>query len=417
MKKNNDIIRVLKHSPDYRKLLATTTVTGLTTWGSFISMLVLLGKITDNGLQLGTLWAVSGLVPIAMSFILGGLIDRMDTKKIIVVSELLKSPLYALFILVPVFDGWAAWIFFFVIRFFIGVLSSLTAVARQTIIPEIMEEEDLIIANSLNFSLNSLIRLIGAASGGVLVTLLNLNVFWILTSLSFIYAGITMWTLNLKNSQIKPKERNFLSELKIGLSVVKKQIYIRYVLLFALTGGLIAGSFNLMIQQMVNHIYHVPPIGISMLYVGEGLTSVILGLWIANNKIFFKNIHRYGYSYILMGLTWAVFGLSNNLFEGTFIMVLHAFVGGFIVPFERHVMQTHVESNLRGRVFGLWNTCSMVSVQFGAFLTGIIIQYLGLRSVTPLAALLEIVLGIVFFFRFRGKKLAFTNQESFTSSS
>ncbi|KWZ76351.1 hypothetical protein HMPREF3213_03847, partial [Heyndrickxia coagulans] len=101
------------------------------------------------------------------------------------------------------------------------------------IIPEIMKEEDLIITNSLNFSLNSLIRLIGAASGGVLVTLLNLNVFWILTSLSFIYAGITMWTLNLQNSKIKPKERNFLSELKIGLSVVKKQIYIRYVLLFA----------------------------------------------------------------------------------------------------------------------------------------------------------------------------------------
>ncbi|MEE8691000.1 MAG: MFS transporter, partial [Heyndrickxia coagulans] len=85
--------------------------------------------------------------------------------------------------------------------------------------------------------------------------------------------------------------------------------------------------------------------------------------------------------------------------------------------FERHVMQTHVESNLRGRVFGLWNTCSMVSMQFGAFLTGVIIQYLGLRSVTPLAALLEIVLGVVFFFRFRGKKLTFTNQESFSSSS
>ncbi|KWZ80234.1 hypothetical protein HMPREF3213_02344, partial [Heyndrickxia coagulans] len=54
---------------------------------------------------------------------------------------------------------------------------------------------------------------------------------------------------------------------------------------------------------------------------------------------------------------------------------------------------------------------------FGAFLTGVIIQYLGLRSVTPLAALLEIVLGVVFFFRFRGKKLTFTNQESFSSSS
>mgnify|MGYP000959914207 FL=1 len=230
MKKNNEILSILKNNVDYRKLLTTTSITGLASWGSFISMLILLGQITDNGIQLGTLWAVSGLVPIAMSFILGGIVDRLDTKKVIVYCELLKSPLYLLFILVPMLDGWAAWILFFMIRFFIGILTSLTTVARQTIIPEIMKEEELIVANSLNFTLNSSIRLLGAASGGVLVTLLDLNFFWLLTSISFIYSGIVMATIKLKNSKIKTSERNFLKELLVGLSIAKKQIYVRYVL-------------------------------------------------------------------------------------------------------------------------------------------------------------------------------------------
>ncbi|KWZ83159.1 hypothetical protein HMPREF3213_01352, partial [Heyndrickxia coagulans] len=52
---------------------------------------------------------------------------------------------------------------------------------------------------------------------------------------------------------------------------------------------------------------------------------------------------------------------------------------------------------------------------FGAFLTGVIIQYLGLRPVTALTAFLEIVLGIMFLIRFRGKKLTLKNQEGFTS--
>lgn len=416
MKENNEIIRILKSYSDYRKLLITSSITGLTTWGSFITMLLLIGQITNTGLELGTLWAVSGLIPIAMSFFLGGMVDRIDTKKIIVTCEILKSPLYLLFIVVPILDGWTAWILFFMIRFFIGILSSLTTIARQTIIPEIIKEKDLIVANSLNFTLSSSIRLIGAASGGILVTLMNLNFFWILTSISFLYAGITMATLNLKKTKIKPRERHFLKELKVGISVAKKQIYIRYVLLFALTGGLIIGSFNLMIQQMVNRIYHFPAVGLSLLYVAEGLTSVILGLWIANNKIFFKNIYRYGYIYMLMGGSWALFGFTNSMFEGILIMIIFAFVGGFVVPFERHIMQTLVESNLRGRIFGLWNTCSMISMQVGAFLTGIIIHYVGLRFVTLIVAIFEIFIGLVFLIQFKGKKSIINNHQTDLSS-
>lgn len=401
MKKNNEIISILKHNANYRKLLITTSITGLASWGSFISMLILLGKITDNGIQLGTLWAVSGLVPIAMSFMLGGIVDRLDTNKVIVYCEILKSPLYLLFILVPMLDGWPSWILFFIIRFFIGILTSLTTVARQTIIPEIMKEEELIVANSLNFTLNSSIRLLGAASGGVLVTLFDLNFFWVLTSISFIYSGIVMATIKYKNSKLKTEERNFLKEMMVGLSVAKKQIYVKYVLLFALTGGLIIGSFNLMIEQMVRNIYNFPPVGLSMLYIAEGLTSVVLGLWIANNKIFFSKVYRYGYIYILIGVSWSLFGFTNNIFQGILIMIVFAFVGGFIVPFERQVMQTHVESNLRGRIFGMWNTCSMVSMQLGALLTGIIIQYVGLRYVTLIVAFLEVLIGIIFVLRFK----------------
>lgn len=403
MKKENEILRILKDNTNYRKLLSTTTVTGLTTWGAFITMLILLGEITDSGLQLGILWSLSGLVPIFMSFILGGLVDRLDTKKVIVVTEFLKAPLYLLFIFVPLFEGWTAWILFFIIRFLLGILGSLTTVARQTIIPEIIEEKDLTVANSLNFTLTSAVRLLGAASGGVLVTLINLNFFWVLTSISFVYAGFTIMTLQVKNFKMKAKERSFLGEIKTGLMIAKDKVYVKYVLLFALTGGLIIGSFNLMIEHMVHTVYQIPSVGLSVLYVVEGLTSVLLGIWIANNKIFFKNIYRYGYIYILMGSSWALFGLTSTLWQGVLVMIVFAFVGGFVVPFERYVMQTHVASDLRGRVFGLWNTSSMLSMQLGALFTGIIIDYLGTRYVTLIVAVLEVLLGVVFLFKFKSK--------------
>lgn len=396
----NEVFKLITKNKNYRKLLITTMITGLTQWGAFIAMLVLIGNITSSGLQLGVLWAVSGLFPIFMSFLLGGIIDRYDTKKVLFISEFLKVPFYLLFILVPFFEGWTAWILFFVIRFVVGLLQSVTTIVRQTIIPEMMPDEDLITANSLNFTLTSFIRLIGAATGGLVVSFFSLNIFWIITSISFVYAGFAMLNLDIKRKKISSKERNFVKEIKVGLQVAKNNVFVSYVLLFALTGGLIIGSFNLMIERMVNEVYQVPPFGISVLYIAEGLTSVIIGYWIANNKIMFKNVHNYGYIYILMGLTWALFSLTNNLFTGSLIMIAFAFVGGFVVPFERNVMQIKVNPDLRGRVFGLWNTCSMLSMQVGALFTGIIIQYLGNRFVTPILSILEILLGIVFLLYF-----------------
>src|SRR5699024_2169213 len=130
--------------------------------------------------------------------------------------------------------------------FVVGLLQSVTTIVRQTIIPEMMPDEDLVTANSLNFTLTSFIRLIGAATGGLVVSFFSLNIFWIITSISFVYAGFAMLNLDIKRKKISSKERNFVKEIKVGLQVAKNNVFVSYVLLFALTGGLIIGSFNLM---------------------------------------------------------------------------------------------------------------------------------------------------------------------------
>ncbi|MCM3547911.1 major facilitator superfamily macrolide-efflux protein [Niallia circulans] len=403
MSKKSEIIRILKENRNYRHLLLTTTISGLATWGAFIAMLMLLSEITETGVQLGALWALSGIVPLFMSFGLGGIIDRFHTRTVLIVSEWVRAPLHALFILVPFFDGWLAWTLFFIVRFVIGVFNSLNAVARQTIIPEIIKGDDLIVANSLNFTLTSTIRLIGAATGGTVITLIDPNYFWVLASIAFVISALLNSRIQVKDEKLKPKERHFIKELKVGFTIAKNKVFIRYVLLFALTGGLIIGSFNLMLQQMAVITYDMPAIGLSLLYIAEGATSVALGIWIANRKFMFAKIHTYGWIYILMGATWALFGFTQTIYQGIFVIFLFAAVGGFVVPFERMVMQTHVEANARGRIFGLWNTCSMLSINIGALITGIVIDYVGLAYVPLIVAILEIILGIVFFIQFRGR--------------
>ncbi|MED4159037.1 MFS transporter [Shouchella clausii] len=230
MGKKSEIIRILKENRNYRHLLLTTTISGLATWGAFIAMLMLLSEITETGVQLGALWALSGIVPLFMSFGLGGIIDRFHTRNVLIVSEWVRAPLHALFILVPFFDGWLAWTLFFIVRFVIGVFNSLNAVARQTIIPEIIKGDDLIVANSLNFTLTSTIRLIGAATGGTFITLIDPNYFWVLASIAFVISAMLISRIQVKDEKLKPKDRHFIKELKVGFTIAKNKVFIRYVL-------------------------------------------------------------------------------------------------------------------------------------------------------------------------------------------
>jgi MFS transporter, DHA3 family, macrolide efflux protein len=405
-KEKNQILYIWRKYPAYKLLTYTNILTGLTTWGSFIAMLVLLNEITENGIQLGTLWAVSGLAPLMFSFLLGFLVDRFNPNKVIIFSELFRGILFLGYIIVPVFDDIYGWILFCLLRFIGGLLTSLSTIARQTIIPELIEQDDLIVANSFNFTITSSIRLLGAAAGGALISFVDLNLAWILTSISFFLSAIMISRIKIKASKKMVSTKNIKEEILVGFSVIKEQKFVKMVLFAALSGGIIIGSFNLMMEQFVRNIYETKSYGISFLYIAEGITSVLVGYWLANNKFLFDKPHRYGYIYILMGLTWALFGFTNNIFQGAVSLMLFAFVGAFIVPFERQVMQTDVPNHLRGRVFGLWNTCSLASIQIGAFLTGVFIYYFGIRSVPLLTSLIEILLGVYFVFYIKKHAMA-----------
>ncbi|WP_172963999.1 MFS transporter [Paenibacillus sp. Cedars] len=252
-------------------------------------MLVLLNQITDNGIQLGMLWAVSGLAPLMFSFLVGFLVDRFNPKKVIVFSEVFRGILFLGYIVVPLLGGMYAWILFCLLRFLGGLLNSLATIARQTIIPDLIEEDDLIVANSFNFTITSSIRLLGAAAGGTLISFLDLDIAWMVTSLSFFVSAIIISRITMKNNRKMVSSKNIKKEFVVGIQVIKEQKFVKLVLLAALSGGIIIGSFNLMLEQFVSNVYETKHYGISLLYISEGIISVLVGYWLANNKFLFKN--------------------------------------------------------------------------------------------------------------------------------
>ncbi|TCP57891.1 putative MFS family arabinose efflux permease [Tumebacillus sp. BK434] len=392
------VFQVWKQYPAFARFQYSNILTGFTSWGAFLAMLVLLNEITDNGFEFGLLWAVSGIVPMIFNFFSGVWIDRIDVKKSMVIVEILHAVAYFGFVFVPMLDGYKAWALFLLLRFFTGVLQQFNATARQTVIPDIIKKEDLTVANSLNYTITSAIRLSGASLGGILLTVTGMNALWVVNGAAFFVSAWLLYSAS-KNFETERKvslKKNFGEDFKAGLQLSQKNVWVRMVLTAGVTCGVMIGSFNLMLQQYVSEIYRVDHYGLSVLYVVEGIVSVLIGYWLANSKFMFKKRVTSGYVYALWGLTWVLFGFSQNLWIGALCLALYGLVGAFNVPYERLTMQTEVPAEFRGRVFGLWGSLTTLSIQIGAFLTGVIMTELGTTYVPVVIGLLEVAFGLYF---------------------
>lgn len=394
--KTNLVFTIWKKYPVYKKLQYSGIITGLGSWVSFIAMLVLLASITDNGVQLGTLWAVSGLAPLLFSAFTGVFADRIDLRKAIIYSDIIKAILFLGYLVIPLLDGIYAWVLFFILRFIIGILNTFTSTAIQTAIPHVIKKDDLIVANSLSYTITSTIRLGGASIGGVLVSILGIEYIWIVTSIMYLLSALIIGSEKWNTKEKIKSSKNFKEEFKIGLQIAKNNIWVRLILLSAFSIGTIIGSFNLMLEQFPSNIYGIGSYGISILYISEGLISILLGYWVAKNKFMFKKVNNYGYIYMMVGLAWMSFGFSTNIILGSLSLMLFAFFATLLAPFERYALQTQVPEHAIGRIFGLWNTSTLASIQMGAFITGLIISFWGLKYVPMITGLLEAIVGAIF---------------------
>lgn len=384
--------------PDYKRLQISSICTGLGSWISFIGMLVLLEKITSNGFQLGILWALSGLAPILFSMISGVLVDRVNLRKLIFRMDLLNSLVLLIYIFIPNMGTELSWFIFFLIRFIVGIANSFASVASQKAVRNIVNEEDLISANSISYTLTSIIRLTGASIGGIIVSFVDFNMVWVVAAILYAFSSLNIYLSKWEQLELIKSEKNFKEEFLAGLKIVRSNRLVSVVLFSALTLGVIIGTFNLMLQEYVTNIYQSEKYGISILYCTEGIVALTIGYIIAEKKLLLKNKRNYSFFYISIGLGWFFFSFTENIFQGMLSLIIFSIGAAMVAPYERYIMQTQIPYEMQGRIYGLWNTTTLIAIQFGALLTGIVWEVLGSSYVVLISGSLQIIMGILFYY-------------------
>ena len=114
--------------------------------------------------------------------------------------------------------------------------------------------------------------------------------------------------------------------------------------------GIIGGAYQLLLTIYAEKIFHTN-IGILYTVQGAGLMigSLLVNLYISHNKEKMKKV--FGWAYLLQGIFFLGFILSDQLIIGIITLFCMRIAGGIIVPLDTTLLQTYTHENMIGKVF------------------------------------------------------------------
>lgn len=359
-------------SRDFRLLLICRTVVLLGAGFIAVAAPVQVYRLTGSSLQVGLISLTLGMTML-LGFLAGGVLaDRMDRRKLILISSLAVALSFTAFAVNAAVASSHELLFIYLIVIVGAGVEGIGETALSAVTPALVAPEHLAAGSGLIVVTSQLGLIAGPAIGGVLIAGAGLPGTYAAAAVAILISTVLLTTLPAlppgESAEDEPRE-GVVASIAEGFRFVRHNKLIRGVLIIDLcaTGF---GVPQTLFPQLVAEVFHGGPEMIGFLAaapaVGALLASVSSG-WTSR-------VRRSGRALIvavlLMGAAYIGFGLSPHLVPA---MVFLAIIGGVDSVSEilrRALLMHHTPDHLQGRVNSLWLAQASTSYSLGSTTSG-----------------------------------------------
>lgn len=374
------------------------------TIGTFVQQFAqswLIYDLTKNAFYLG-LDLFLGQLPIMMFSLFGGVFaDRLDRRKMLLVSQYIQMA--CAFLLAGLFVTHAVRIWHILtLSFVVGLGQSFGGPAYSALLPTLVASEDLSNAIAMNSIQFNLARILGPMIGGIAYTTLGATWCFTLNGLSYIAVIASLFLIHVKFVPPKTKER-VLASMKEGIQFIRQRDGMSALVVLAFCTTLFGFSLNGFLPVFVQNIFHGGPETYTLLLVSSGAGSICGALAVAAIERLKRQDRMTLLILISLGITTAGFALSKWLPLSCALI----FLGGAAIMASASLMlslaQLIATDEMRGRVMSVYNLAFRAGMPLGALALGRIIPVVGISAALSGAGLMLVVVsGYFLLIRRRG---------------
>jgi MFS family permease len=331
------------------------------------------------------------IIPIALFAVLGGALADVRNRRTLLLWTNTAAALFALVLALLAFAGRDTIWTIYLLTSLTAATSAFAGPAFQSLVPNLVPEEHLTNAISLNSLSMQTATIAGPALAGVVMATTGVGTVYALNALSFATIIVALLLIRYRGGAAARDTGLNWAAIVEGWRFVRhtRIIWGSMMLDFLAT---FFSSANTMLPLVAGQILKVGADGYGLLATAQAVGSLLTGLVLSLRK----DIYRQGFvlliSVALYGLATMLFGLSTSF---VLSYVLFAFTGAtdtVSTVIRQTIRQMMTPDRLRGRMTGINQIFFMGGPQLGEMEAGIVAALLGVPFAIVSGGLATIVL-------------------------
>ena len=372
---------LLRRNRDFRRLYLASVISLGGDWFLIVALFALILNLTDSPLAVGGIVAVQDLTYFALSPIAGALADRLDRRLLMVAADLGRIVLVLGFLFVR--SAETVWIAYLLLAG-VATLAAAFEPASAAALPNLVEPEDLGIANALSGSLWGTMLAIGATIGGVVTAAFGRDVAIVVDAVSFAASAALIAGVRRPLTLERVVHTSIREATLETIRYARRDRRVLALVMVKFGWGL--GGGVLVLIPIVASRFGVGEVAIGLLMAARGVGALIgpfagrAAVGAGERRIF----GVIGVALAVFGLGYGLLGLAPSIGFAMGAVALAHVGGGAQWTLSSYGLQKIVPDRIRGRIFAFDGMLVTLTFGVSSLATGWLAERYG-ASTTALA--------------------------------
>lgn len=353
---------------NYRLWAGGQVVSLVGTWMQRIAQDWLVLELSGgSGVAVGIVMALQFGPTAIVSLPAGALADRFDKRKLLIATQTTIA-LCALILGVLDVAGMATLAWVYILSFALGCVSAIDAPIRQSFTIEMVGAEQLPNAVALNSLTFNLARIIGPAVAGLLITLVDTGPVFLInavTSLAVLAGLFAMRTSELIRSARATTDRSIRS----GVRYVRRNRHLVVVLATVFVVSTFGLNFPLSLALLTANTFEGTAGGYGLLSTMLAV-GTLSGALVAARRTKPARLRHFLAGALAFGVFEVVVGVMPTFWLVAVVLIPVGVANIMFTTSAMNIMQLSVDSQMRGRVMGIYMLCFLGGTPIGSPLLG-----------------------------------------------
>jgi len=385
---------------NYRILFPANTISNIGSWAQRVAQDWLVLELTQSGIYLGIVTAIQFTPFLLFSLHGGAFADRFDKRKLLIGTNALgafSAMALGTLVMTNHVELWHV----FALAAVLGISTAIDAPVRQTFAADIVGQDDLPNAVSLNSANFNAGRLVGPALSGLLIAAFGTGPSFLFNGISYLFAIGALMAMNEKEFFYQERAKS-KTNVREGLhyALARPDIYVVMLIVFFL------GTFGLNFQ-IFNALMATKEFGKGPAAYGLLGTFVAIGSF--SGAIASARLERFRKTrfVILAGGAFAlailVLSILPNYTAYAIFLPICGVTALITMITANSIVQVNSDPAIRGRVMGIYLLIFMGGTPVGSPVIGLMAEAIGIRSTIAACGAICLIATTIIWFKFKDR--------------